>query len=104
MQCSLYSSDGPLMSAGTCERTEGSITMVAQQWHLTPQKDGPPLALVLADGHRYDVLVAEVHVTESHADAGPTEVYRLIPVGGDDEQHKGGFLAGVKSLFGHKEA
>ena len=102
MQCSLYSSDGPLMSQGTCDHAEDAITMVAREWHMTPQKDGPPLALVLEGGHRYQVMVAEVHVTESHADTGPTEVYRLVPLGSDEEKERGGFLAGLKSLFGHK--
>ena len=103
MRCSLYSSDGPLMSEGECELAEGSIRMVAQQWHLTPQKDGPPLALLLADGHRYQVAVAEVHVTSSDAATGPTEVYRLVPVESADDQESGGILDRVRSLF-HRRA
>ena len=99
MRCSLYSSDGPLMSEGTCEMSEGSIRMVAERWHMTPQPAGPPLALTLEDGHRFEVAVAEVHVTESDAAKGPTEVYRLVPLEDADDQGSGGILARVRALF-----
>ena len=102
MRCSLYSSDGPLMSEGSCELAENGITMAAEQWHTTPQPGGPPLALMLEDGHRYQVSVAEVHVTEPDAATGPRELYRLVPLGSDENQGSGGILTRLRSLFGHR--
>ncbi len=100
MRCSLYSSDGPLMSEGACEWRDDGITMAAESWHMTPQPEGPPLALLLEDGHRYQVAVAEVHVTESDAATGPREVYRLVPLDNDEHRQSGGILARLRSLFG----
>ncbi len=100
MRCSLYSSDGPLMSEGSCEMDENGITMTAEQWHTTPQPGAASLALMLEDGHRYQVGVAEVHVTEPDATSGPREVYRLVPLGGDENQESSGILARLRSLFG----
>lgn len=100
MRCSLYSSDGPLMSEGSCEIAENGIRMAAEQWHTTPQPGGPPLALMLEDGHHYQVSVAEVHVAEPDAASGPREVYRLVPLGGDENQESSGILARLRSLFG----
>ncbi len=102
MRCSLYSSDGPLMSEGACELLEDGITMAAESWHTTPQPGGPPLTLMLADGQHYQVSVAEVHVTEPDAATGPREVYRLVPLDKDDDRESGGILARLRSLFGHR--
>ncbi len=100
MRCSLYSSDGPLMSEGSCELNGSGITMAAEQWHLTPQPAGPPLALLLEDGQRYQVSVAEVHVTEPDATSGPREVYQLAPLDSDEHRQSGSILARLRSLFG----
>ncbi len=100
MRCSAYSSDGPLMSEGACELSDDGITMAAESWHMTPQPEGPPLALLLEDGQRYQVRVAEVHVTEADAAAGPREVYHLIPLDSDEHRESGGMLARLRSLFG----
>lgn len=80
MQCSLYSSDGPLMSEGRCEVAGDDITMLAERWHTTPQEGGPPLTLTLEDGRQLSVAVAEIRVIESDEAKGPIESYRLVPL------------------------
>ncbi len=82
MQCTLYSSDGPLMSEGTCEVADGVIQMVTQQWHMTPTVGGLPLMVVMADQQRYEVRVTDVQVLRSDPSTGPTEVYQLTPLDG----------------------
>ena len=96
MRCSLYSSDGPLMSEGPCESRDGTFEMVASTWHMTPTIGGLPLTLVTEDGRQHYVRVDEVHVVESNARSGPTEVYQLTPLELEQPKQKG-FL---KSLFG----
>lgn len=83
MQGKLYSSDGPLLSEGSCEVAADGITMVAERWHATPQVGGPPATLVLDDGRAVSVAVAEIRVLESDEQRGPTEAYRLIALEGD---------------------
>lgn len=101
MRCSLFSSDGPLMSEGTCEMTGGEMQMVATRWHLTPTVGGEPLTLVTEDGKQHHVIVQDVHVAKSDAEHGHTEVYRLALMdNGDDEpEERRGLFGGLKSLF-----
>jgi hypothetical protein len=96
MRCSLYSSDGPLMSEGTCESKDGAFEMVASNWHMTPTVGGLPLTLLTDDGRQHYVRVDTIHVMESDARSGPTEVYQLIPLETEQPKEKSGFL---KSLF-----
>ena len=103
MKCTLYSSDGPVMSEGTCEATETGIKMTAHKWHTTPTVGGLPLALVMEDGGRTMVRVENVHVVQSDPQHGHVEVYDFTPLGGDDDEKKGGLLSSVKSLFGKKD-
>lgn len=100
MRCSLYSSDGPLMSEGSCEQTDGTVKMTAEKWHMTPTVGGQPLTLLMEDGTQHYVNVANVHVVQSDASSGPTEVYDLTLLDTERQTEKGGFLAGIKSLFG----
>ena len=101
MRCQLFSSDGPVMSEGSCEAGEGTITMVAERWHLTPMVGGAPLMLVLEDRHRYQVRVEAVHVAQSDAAAGPLESYTLTPLQAEDEEEGGGgLLDRLRHLFG----
>jgi hypothetical protein len=98
MRCSLFSSDGPLMSTGECEFQEDSIRMVAHEWHLSPTVNGAPLMLVADGGKQYPVAVLEVHVRDIGSDRGPVEVYELRSLA-EEKEHQGGVLAGLKSLF-----
>ena len=80
MQCSLYSSDGPLMGSGRCEVDGSAIRMVVEEWHMTPQEGGPALTLVNDDGTRLPVRVEQVRVLKSDPERGHTEEYRLVPL------------------------
>ena len=99
MRCSLYSSDGPLMSEGTCTQKDHGFEMVAQRWHLSPKKGDAPLMLIVEDGHQFSVQVDEIHVTANETGTDPTEVYHLSVFGDThaDREEKRGFL---RSLFG----
>lgn len=98
-RCSLYSSDGPLMSEGNCEVTDHTVEMVAERWHMTPTVGGAPATLVMEGGGQYNVTIDNVHVLESDASAGPRESYRLTVLSEGESKEKGGLFGGLKSMF-----
>jgi hypothetical protein len=102
MRCSLYSSDGPLMSEGTCDLSDGTVEMLAERWHMTPEPGGAPLTLIAEGGQPLLVRVDDVHVIESDPASGPQESYRLTVLDANREPDKGGLLGGLKSMFRHK--
>jgi hypothetical protein len=98
-RCSLYSSDGPLMSEGSCEMHEGTVEMVAERWHMTPTVGGAPATLVMEGGGQYHVTIEDVHVLQSDAAAGPREAYRLMVLDDSHTKERGGLIGGLKSMF-----
>lgn len=100
MRCSLYSNDGPLMSEGTCEVSDGLIRMTTSSWHMTPQEDGRPLTLVTEDGVQHVVKTVNVHVVDSNPEQGHTEIYDFRPLDEDQgERMDGSLLDRVKTMF-----
>jgi hypothetical protein len=83
MRCSLYSTDGPLMSEGMCEIGEQGITMATDTWHTTPQEGMQPLSLIVEGGKQYFVRVDNVHIVDSGPDSDHREQYRLTRVDDD---------------------
>ena len=98
-RCSLYSSDGPLMSEGSCEMGEGVVEMVAERWHMTPTVGGAPSTLVIEGGGQLYVTVDDVHVLQNDSSSGPRESYRLTVLDDGSSKERGGLFGGLKSMF-----
>ena len=101
MRCRLFSNDGPLMSAGTCELAEdGTITMVTDEWHSTPMAEGPPLELIVEDGTELVVRVTGVHVVKSDPEHGHVEEYRFTTLQDvDNREMDGSTLERVRTMW-----